>query len=166
MDECTRPAPLSVFCCFSFGSKSYLVRFIHTPVSVDDWAFSPRASMDFLCVFAFVTMSFFAMASVRPWWYTAERATEFIMNYDSDENDYDVASFLLCSVFCCLCVVYCVCVVYSLFMSIISLHMVNIFLTQMHNHSFSVLLTKRKQTLHLCRTNISTLLCESFKPLY
>ena len=59
--------------------------------------------MDFLCVFAFVTMSFFAMASARPWRYTAEQATEVIMNHDSDENDYDVASFLLCSVFYCLC---------------------------------------------------------------
>ena len=72
--------------------------------------------MDFLCVFAFITMSFFAMASARPRQYTAEQATEFIMNYDSDENDYDVASFLLCSVFYCLCGVYCVCVLYCLFL--------------------------------------------------
>ena len=57
---------------------------------------------------------FFWLARARPWWYTAEQATEFIMNYDSDENDYDVASFLLCFVFYCLCVVYCVCVVYCL----------------------------------------------------
>ena len=56
------------------------------------------------------------MASARPRRYTAEQATEFIMNYDSDENDCDVASFLLCSVFYCLCVVYCVCVVYCLFL--------------------------------------------------
>ena len=59
---------------------------------------------------------------------------------DSDEIDDDVASFLLCYMFYCLCVVYCVCVVYclnlSLFMSIISLHVVNIFLIQVHNHSF------------------------------
>ena len=110
---------------------------------------------------------FFALASARPWWYTAEQATEFIMNYDSDENDYNVASFMLCSVFYCLCVVCCVCVVYCFFfMSIISLHVVKIFLTQLHNHNFSVLPTKRKQTLHSCRTNISTLLCESFMPLY
>ena len=61
-------------------------------------------------------MSFFAMASARPRQYTAEQATEFIMNYDSDENDCDVASFLLCFVFYCLCVVYCVCVVYCLFL--------------------------------------------------
>ena len=80
---------------------------------------------------------FFAMASARPRRYTAVQATEFIMNYDSDENDYDVASFLLCSVFYCLCGVYCVCVVYWVFfMSIASLHLVNIFLTQLHNHSF------------------------------
>ena len=59
---------------------------------------------------------FFAMASARPRRYTAEQATEFIMNYDSDENDYDVASFLLCSVFYCPCVVYCVCVVYCFFL--------------------------------------------------
>ena len=56
------------------------------------------------------------------------------MNYDSDEND-DVASFLLCSVFYCLCVVYCVasCIVsvclQTIVMSIVSLHVVNIFLT-------------------------------------
>ena len=36
VDEYTRPAPLSAFRCFSFGSKSCLVRFIHTSVSVDD----------------------------------------------------------------------------------------------------------------------------------
>ena len=36
VDEYTRPAPLSAFRCFSFGSKSSLVRFIHTSVSVDD----------------------------------------------------------------------------------------------------------------------------------
>ena len=47
------------------------------------------------------------MASARPRRYIAEQATEVIMNYDSDENDYDVASFLLCPVFYCLCVVYC-----------------------------------------------------------
>ena len=77
------------------------------------------------------------MASVRPRRYTAEQATEVIMTYDSDENDYDVASFLLCSVFYCLCGVYCVCVKHCLFfMSIISLHVVNLFLTQLHNHTF------------------------------
>ena len=43
------------------------------------------------------------MASARPRRYTAEQATEFIMNYDSDEND-------------CLCGVYCVCVVYCFFL--------------------------------------------------
>ena len=56
------------------------------------------------------------MASARPRRYTAEQAMEFIMNYDSDENDYNVVSFLLFSVFYCLCVVYCVCVVYCLFL--------------------------------------------------
>ena len=70
------------------------------------------------------------MASARPQRYTAEQAMEFIMNYGSDENDDDVASFLLRSMFCCLCVVYCVCVVYclnlSIFRSIISLHVANI----------------------------------------
>ena len=33
------------------------------------------------------------------------------MNYDSDENDDDVVSFLMWSVFYFLCVVYCACVV-------------------------------------------------------
>ena len=96
----------------------------------------------------------------------AEQATEVILNYDSNKNDYDVASFLVCYVFYCLCCVLCLWCVLFLFMSIASPHVVNIFLTQLHNHSFSVLLTNRKETLHLCRTNISTLLCESFKPLY
>ena len=63
------------------------------------------------------------MASARPRRYTAEQATEVIMNYDSDENDYDVASFLLCSVFYCLCVVYCVCVKHCLFLCLESVCM-------------------------------------------
>ena len=45
------------------------------------------------------------MASARPQRYTTEQAIEFIMNYNSDENIDDVASFCLCSVFYCLCVV-------------------------------------------------------------
>ena len=75
------------------------------------------------------------------------------MNYNSDEKDDHVS----------LCCVLCLCCVLSHFMSISSLHVVNIFLTQLNNPSFSVLRTKRKQTLQLCKTNISTLLCESFK---
>ena len=110
--------------------------------------------------------AFFAMASARPRWYTTEQAMEFIMNYNSDEKDHDVASFLLCSMFYCHCVVHCLCCVLSHFMSITSLHVLNIFLTQLHNYTCSVLQTKRKQTLQLCKTNISTLLSESFKPFY
>ena len=59
------------------------------------------------------------------------------MNCVSDENDDEMASFFLCSVF--YCVVYCVCFVYCLnlstFMFIISLHEVTIFVTQLHNHN-------------------------------
>ena len=54
------------------------------------------------------------------------------MNYDSDENDYDVASFLLFSVFYCLCVVHCVCVVHCFFLclhSVACVKILNIFLT-------------------------------------
>ena len=104
------------------------------------------------------------MASAKPRQYTAEQTMDFIMNYDSDEKDDDVA-FVFC-VLLSVCCVSCLCCVLSLFMSITSLHVVNIFLTQLHNHSFSVLLTKRKQTLQLCKTNIFMLSSESFKPLY
>ena len=45
---------------------------------------------------------------------------ELIMNYDTDENDEDVAFFLLYSVF------YCLCAVLFIFTSMISLYVANI----------------------------------------
>ena len=67
------------------------------------------------------------------------------------------------------CVMYCVCLVYclnlSIFMSIISLHVVNLFLAQLHYHFFPVLLTKMKPTLHQYRYAKQTFLYNYLKVL-
>ena len=155
MDEYTRTTPLSAFCCFSFSSKFCLVRFVHTPVPLVTehfhhmfwWAF-------FVSMRSWTWVFTMAGARPRPRWYTTEQCHVVCYELWNEDN---VASFLLCSMFCCLCVVdwhcvltLCLCCILSQFVHVYNQSSCGKYIfRQLHNHNVSVLLTKRKPTLQL-----------------
>ena len=79
----------------------------------------------------------------------------------------EVIPFLCCVFYC---VLYFVCVVYclnlSIVLSVFSLHVANIFVTQLHNHLFFTFTKKKETNLTSIQNNHFYIIPENFRPLY